>query len=112
MRNYIPHIIIAILIISIVFQCTDQISLKESVASEKQKVKDLEKDVDEKNANILNLNSEKDSLNVLIGNLNQKIASAKNQIITIRKKKDEKINILSSYNADQLQEFFSENYPE
>lgn len=112
MRNYIPHVFIAFLLIAIVFQCTDQVSLKESVAAEKQKVKDLEKDVEAKNENILILNSEKDSLNVLIGNLNQKIASAKNQIITIRKKKDEKINIVSSYNADQLQKFFSENYPQ
>ena len=112
MRNYIPHVFIAFLLIAIVFQCTDQVSLKESVASEKQKVKDLEKDVEAKNSNILNLNSAKDSLNVLIGNLNQEIASTKNQIITIRKKKDEKINIVINYNADQLQKFFSENYPE
>lgn len=111
MRNYIPHIIIAVLLIAIVFQCTDQISLKERVATEKQKVKDLEKDVASKNANILNLNSKKDSLNVLIGNLNQKIASAKSQIITIRQKKDEKINIVNSYTAEQLQKFFSDNYP-
>lgn len=112
MRNYIPHIIIAVLLISIVFQCTDQISLKENVAAEKQKVKYLEKDVATKDANILNLNSEKDSLNVLVGNLNKKIATAKSQIVTIRRKKDEKINVVNSYTAEQLQKFFSDNYPE
>lgn len=112
MRSYIPHVIIAILLVSIVFQCTDQISLRENVATEKQKVKGLEEDVAFKNESILNLNSEKDSLNVVIGNLNQKIASAKSQIITIRKKKDEKINVVSSYSAEQLQKFFADNYPE
>ena len=112
MRNYIPHVFIVFMLIAIVFQCTDQISLKESVATEKQKVKDLEKDVATKDANILNLNSEKDSLNVLVGNLNKNIATAKSQIVTIRKKKDEKITIVNSYTSEQLQKFFADNYPD
>lgn len=112
MRNYIPHIIIAILFIAIVFQCTDQISLKESVASEKQKVKGLEKEITALDSDVAKLNSEKDSLNVLVGTLNEKIKAGKNEILTIRNNRDEKISVINNLNSGQLQQFFSERYPE
>lgn len=112
MRNYIPHIIIAVLIVAIVFQCTDQVSLKESVASEKQKVKGLEKEIVGLDADIEKLNSEKDKLNILIGTLNQKIESGKNEILNIRKNRDEKISVINNLSSGQLQQFFSERYPE
>ncbi|HEX8576992.1 MAG TPA: hypothetical protein VF677_11925 [Flavobacterium sp.] len=112
MRNYIPHIIITILLISIVFQCADQISLTEQVATEKQKVKGFEKDIKVLNTNVKILNNVKDSLNVKVKNLDLELSKTKKEILTIRKKRDEKINVINSYNASQLQQFFTERYPE
>ena len=112
MRNYIPHIIITILFIAIVFQCTDQISLTEQVAVEKQKVKGFEKEITVLNTNVKILNIEKDSLNIKVKNLDLELSKTKKEILTIRKKRDEKINVINSYNAGQLQQFFTERYPE
>lgn len=111
MRKYIPQVFIVILLIAIVFQCTDQISLKENVASEKQKVKGLEKEINVLDASVAKLNLQKDSLNILVGTLNQKIESGKKEILTIRKNKDEKITIINSLGSGQLQQFFTERYP-
>jgi len=112
MRNYIPHIIITVLFIAIVFQCTDQISLTEQVAAEKQKVKGFEKEITVLNTNVKILNNVKDSLNIKVKNLDLELSKKKKEITIIRKKRDEKINVINSYNAGQLQQFFTERYPE
>ena len=112
MRNYIPHIIITVLFIAIVFQCTDHISLTEQVAAEKQKVKGFEQEIKVLNTNVKILNIEKDSLNIKVKNLDLELSNRKKEIMNIQKKKDEKINVINSYNAGQLQQFFTERYPE
>jgi regulator of replication initiation timing len=111
MRQYIPQVFIVILLISVIFQCTDQISLTEQVATEKQKVKGFEKEIKVLNTNVKILNIEKDSLNIKVKNLDLELSNRKKEIINIQKKKDEKINVINSYNAGQLQQFFTERYP-
>ncbi len=112
MRNYIPHIIVAILLIAVVFQCTDNLSLAEEVATEREKVRGLENEIVILDSDVAKLNLQKDSLNVLVGTLNEKIQSGKSRIITIRENRDEKIKIVSGLSSGQLQQFFSERYPE
>lgn len=111
MRTQYAPIFIFILLLAIIFVFTENNDLEGNVALEKAKAEQFKKLAKEKDLEILILNQEKDSLNLVIGNLNSKISKAKKEIETIKKKRNEKINVVNSYSVDELQKFFSENYP-
>lgn len=112
MKTQYAPIFIFILLLGIIFFFTENNDLEGNVALEKARAEQFEKLAKEKDLEILILNQEKDSLNLVIGNLNSQISKAQKEIETIKKKRNEKINVVNSYSVDELQKFFSENYPE
>ena len=112
MKTQYAPIFIFILLLGIIFFFTENNDLENDITLEKARSEQFEKLAKEKDLEILILNQEKDSLNLVIGNLNSQISKAKKEIETIKKKKNEKINVVNSYSVDELQKFFSENYPE
>lgn len=112
MKTQYAPIFIFILLLGIIFFFTENNDLENDITLEKARSEQFEKLAKEKDLEILILNQEKDSLNLVIGNLNSQISKAQKEIETIKKKRNEKINVVNSYSVDELQKFFSENYPE
>lgn len=112
MKTQYAPIFIFILLLGIIFVFTENNDLENDITLEKARSEQFEKLAKEKDLEILILNQEKDSLNLIIGSLNSQISKAKKEIETIKKKRNEKINVVNSYSVDELQKFFSENYPE
>lgn len=112
MKAYYAPIFIFIMLITILLLFRDNTDLSDNIAKQKERVEQFEREAVIKDNEILILNREKDSLNTLVGSLNKQISEARKEIETIRKKKNEKINVVNSYTTEQLQQFFAENYPE
>ena len=110
MKNYTPYFFCSVFIVAFMFQCSDKVSLIEEVATEKEKVKGLEKEISGLKDNIKLLDEEKKQLNDEVNSLNQEIEKSKSQIKTIKNERNKKINAISNYSSDQLQRFFSVRY--
>lgn len=108
MKKYIPHIVIAILIGVIVFQCSrdknePQANVEKVKAEAKVITDSLYEEIRVRDLRIANGARTKDSLKSVIKSLDAKLE-------TIKKDKDEKITMAGTYTVGDQQRFFTERY--
>lgn len=108
MRKYLPHIVVGILLIACIAQLVDRTNLQVAVAVEKQKVKDLEKDVTIHKSNIKILEARNVKMTNQVKSLNAEIAKSKHTTTLIQIRKNETINNVDAIPVGQLQSYFSD----
>lgn len=108
-----PYLAIIVLIGFMLFQSyQNRLETDRIIAANEKEMKRLDEEAKEKDARIVTLEFDKEELQKIIGSINNQLAQINKEKAILIKKRDEKINVISSYNSVQLQQFFSENYPE
>lgn len=110
--KWIPYVIILIIIVGMVYQSNERLKLRESIATEVQKNKGIESEISKLDQSVSSLKSDQAILTVKVDNLQKQILKEKKELQIIRDKKNENINNISNYNSKQLQQFFTDNFPE
>lgn len=110
MRKYIPNIFIGILLIACILQWTDRDSLKTKIATEEQKVKNLDEDVADLNLQIKGYDFKYNQMRDSVSGLKIQIANGKALIKTIQREHDEKLKIIDRYTVSDMQRFFDKRY--
>lgn len=112
MKNYLPYILIVGIIAFLLFTSIKDRKERDQIAINKEWYQKLNAEALESEKKIKLLEAANEQLKKQDELINKEIAGLKTNISTIRKKRDEKINIVNGYNAVQLQQFFADNYPE
>lgn len=107
-----PYIAIIVLIGFMLFQSYENRREDDKVtAANKLEVKRLELLAAEKDSRIITLEFDKAELEKIIGSINTQLDQINNEKLNLIQKRDEKINIINTYDSVQLQQFFTDNYP-